>query len=250
MQRQDPENASAVASVNAEPDDGTALRTRRPRESAAQRRAQILAAARRLFAERGFHATTTRDLAEAADINDGLLYRYFANKQEILTALADEAVAVFESAPALPVDAPLPLPLETLLTLAGSGFVERARANLDLLTILIADSRALGADTRFVAFIDRAASGLAIHLDRTAGGTGQAEGLHAGYLTARAFFGALIAFILLQDQLGLARLHPLDATEYVRHLARMTARAVEAGALDTTDPTDAPNACDGEPTAT
>ena len=207
----------------------TAPRARRPRESAAQRRAQVLAAARRLFAERGFHATTTRDLAKAADVNDALLYRYFANKQEILAALVDEAVAVFESAPALPIDAPLTL--EELLTLAGVGFIDRARANLDLLTILIADSRALEGDTRFVAFIDRAASGLAVLLDRKAGGTGQEEGLHAGYLTARAFFGALISFVLLQDQLGLDRLRPLDAAEYVRHLARTTALAVEASQL-------------------
>ena len=208
------------------PTQSTEPPARRPRESAARRREQILAAARRLFAERGFHGTTTRDLATAADVNDALLYRYFANKQEILAALVDEAVAVFESAPALPIDAPIPL--ADLLTFAGLGFIERARANLDLLTILIADSRALGGDTRFVAFIDRAASRLAAHLDHVAGGTGQEDGLHAGYLTARAYFGSLISFVLLQDQLGLARLRPLDAAEYVGHLARMTAREVEA----------------------
>ena len=228
---QSPEDTSA--NVNDEDETGTTPRARRPRGSAARRRAQILAAARHLFAEHGFHATTTRDLAKAADVNDALLYRYFANKHEILAALVDEAVAVFETAPALPVDAPLTL--EELLTLAGVGFIERARANLDLLTILIADSRALEGDTRFVAFIDRAASGLAVLLDRTAGGTGAAKGLHAGYLTARAFFGALIAFVLLQDQLGLAQLRPLDATEYVRHLARSTALAVEAGVLESTN---------------
>lgn len=210
--------------MGAEGLDGTEAHARRPRESAARRRAQILEAARRLFAERGFHGTTTRDLATAADVNDALLYRYFAGKQEILKALVDEAVAVFESAPDLPTHAPIPL--EELLTFAGLGFIERARANLDLLTILIADSRALGGDTRFVAFIDRAASGLAAHLDRTAGGTGRPDALHAGYLTARAFFGALIAFVLLQDQLGLGRIRSLDAAEYVRHLARMTARSV------------------------
>ena len=206
--------------------ENAARSTRRTRRSAAERRGEILAAARSLFAERGFHGTTTRDLAAAADINDALLYRYFANKQEILKALADEAVAVFESAPAVPHDAPIPL--EQLLTFAGLGFIERARTNLDLLTILIADSRALADDTRFVTFIDRAATGLAVHMDRAGGGTGTEAGLHAGYLTARAYFGALISFVLLQDQLGLDRIRPLDATEYVSHLARATALAVEA----------------------
>jgi len=208
--------------------EGAAPAARRTRRPAAQRRAEILAAARRLFAERGFHGTTTRDLAAAADVNDALLYRYFANKQEILAALVDEAVTVFASAPALPTESPLPL--DQVLTFAGLGFVERARANLDLLTILIADGRALGPDTRFVALVDRAASGLAVLVDRAGGGSGTDEGLRAGYLTARGYFGALISFVLLQDRLGLDRIRPLDPAEYVGHLARATALAVEAAA--------------------
>jgi hypothetical protein len=48
--------------------------------------------------------------------------------------------------------------------------------------------------------------------------------LWRGYLTARAYFGALIAFVLLQDQLGMASIRQVDATEYVRHLARLTGR--------------------------
>jgi AcrR family transcriptional regulator len=193
---------------------------RRPRRPAAERRLQILAAARGLFAERGFHATTTRDLATAADINDALLYRYFPDKQAILTALIDEAVAVFQALPKPPEQ--VPLPLDQFLELVGTGFVHTARANLDLLTILIGERHALANDTRFVEFIDESATRLGRVIDAAAGG----EHAGQGYLTARAYFGALISFVLLQDQLGLSSIRPVDAGEYIHHLAQLTVRGI------------------------
>ena len=189
---------------------------RRPRRPAAERRRQILAAARALFAERGFHATTTRDMAAAADINDALIYRYFPDKQAILAALIDEAIAVFEELPEPPDQSPLPL--DQFLELIGTAFVQTAQANLDLVTILISERHALAEDTRFVEFIDAAATRLGRLIDTAALSHGQ------GYLTARAYFGALIAFVLLQDQLGLASIRPVDTAEYIHHLAQLTAR--------------------------
>lgn len=53
----------------------------------ASRRSVILEAAARLFAERGFHRTTTRDIAEAADVSEGTLYNYFENKDELLMGI-------------------------------------------------------------------------------------------------------------------------------------------------------------------
>jgi AcrR family transcriptional regulator len=190
----------------------------RPRRPAAERRRQILAAARTLFAERGFHATTTRDLAAAADINDALIYRYFPDKQAILAALTDQAVEIFQALPRPP--GQVPLPLDQFLELIGTGFVHTATANLDLLTILISEAHALAGDTRFVQFIDDAATRLGHLIDTTAGHHHDGS----GYLTARAYFGALISYVLLQHQLGLATIHPLDPAEYIHHLAQLTAR--------------------------
>ncbi|HXW46151.1 MAG TPA: helix-turn-helix domain-containing protein [Streptosporangiaceae bacterium] len=197
-----------------------AAAARRPRRPAAERRRQILAAARALFAERGYDATTTRDLAAAADINDALIYRYFPDKRAILTALVDEAIAVFQALPKPPEQNPLPL--DQLLELTGTGFVHTVRANLDLVTILISEQHTLAGDTRFVEFIDDAATRLGRLMNAAAGSQGDLQ----GYLTARAYFGALIAFVLLQDQLGLASIRPLDASDYVRHLAQLTARGL------------------------
>lgn len=54
------------------------------------RRTQIVTVARQLFAERGYDATTTRGIAHAAGVSDGLVYQYFATKRDLLLATLDD----------------------------------------------------------------------------------------------------------------------------------------------------------------
>lgn len=54
------------------------------------RRAQILDAAMRCFARSGFHRTTMQDIVQQAELSPGAIYLYFASKEEIISALADE----------------------------------------------------------------------------------------------------------------------------------------------------------------
>jgi AcrR family transcriptional regulator len=61
-----------------------------PPSSEAQTRNRILTAAQRLFAAQGFDATTTRDLANAAGVAEGTLFRHFANKKAILVEVATQ----------------------------------------------------------------------------------------------------------------------------------------------------------------
>ncbi|HYX12812.1 MAG TPA: TetR/AcrR family transcriptional regulator [Nostoc sp.] len=56
--------------------------------SEAQTRTRILQAAQRLFAAQGFDGTTTRDLAQAASVAEGTLFRHFPNKKAILVEVA------------------------------------------------------------------------------------------------------------------------------------------------------------------
>jgi AcrR family transcriptional regulator len=58
-----------------------------PRLTAAERRRRIVDAVRDVFAEKGFDATTTRDLARAADVSEALLYRYFPSKDSLYAAV-------------------------------------------------------------------------------------------------------------------------------------------------------------------
>src|ERR671937_837624 len=53
------------------------------------RRSQILAAAVVCFAKRGFHQASMHDISAEAGISVGLIYRYFENKEAVISAMAD-----------------------------------------------------------------------------------------------------------------------------------------------------------------
>ena len=54
---------------------------------AAARRKQILDAATQVFAEKGFHRATVKEIAGKAGIADGTIYTYFASKTEVLLGI-------------------------------------------------------------------------------------------------------------------------------------------------------------------
>jgi AcrR family transcriptional regulator len=51
------------------------------------RRNQILDAAAQVFAEKGFHRATTREIASTAGISEGTIYNYFDNKESLLIGI-------------------------------------------------------------------------------------------------------------------------------------------------------------------
>mgnify|MGYP001294544430 CR=1 FL=1 len=55
-----------------------------------RRRREVVAAAARLFAERGYGATSMSDLTEATGLAAGGLYHYIGSKEELLIAICDE----------------------------------------------------------------------------------------------------------------------------------------------------------------
>src|SRR6266481_6665338 len=61
------------------------FQSRRARKKAAMR-AQIIAAAIRLFSEHGIEAVTVDQIAAAADVGKGTIYNYFQTKEDIVVA--------------------------------------------------------------------------------------------------------------------------------------------------------------------
>src|SRR5215470_16806287 len=58
-------------------------------DSVPDRRCQILDAALVCFAKHGFHQASMHDISAEAGISVGLIYRYFENKEAVISAMAD-----------------------------------------------------------------------------------------------------------------------------------------------------------------
>lgn len=63
----------------------------------AERRAGIVAAAVGLFVRKGYHATTTREIAREAGLSTGLLYEYVQSKEDVLYLVCDAIHGEMES---------------------------------------------------------------------------------------------------------------------------------------------------------
>ena len=59
------------------------------KENSPDRRVQILDAAIVCFAKQGFHLTSMHDISAEAGISVGLIYRYFENKEAVISAMAE-----------------------------------------------------------------------------------------------------------------------------------------------------------------
>ncbi|MCB9685765.1 MAG: TetR/AcrR family transcriptional regulator [Alphaproteobacteria bacterium] len=90
-----------------------------------ERRAAILAAARRVFVRKGYHRAGVADIVQEVGVARGTFYRYFEGKREVFAAVLggvmDEVVGVVR-----PIDVTRPIP-------------EQIRANLDRLVRAVTD---------------------------------------------------------------------------------------------------------------
>lgn len=115
------------------PDRGAPL-GRRERNKRVKR-ARIVAAARRLFAEQGFFETTTFQIADAADIGTGTLFLYARTKEELLVMvfkdeMLETAVESFRRIPKA-------LPIVDQLMTVFERMVDYHARDLDLTRILL-----------------------------------------------------------------------------------------------------------------
>lgn len=79
--------AGVPAAKNASPEPASRHRRRRERT-----RARLIEAARTLVAERGVDAVGLSDITEAADLGTGTFYNYFASRDEIVEAVAEDSI--------------------------------------------------------------------------------------------------------------------------------------------------------------
>ena len=121
-------------------------------EDKSQRRGEIMAAAKEVFARRGFHATTIADIAKQAGLAYGSVYWYFDSKDELfhtLMAVEEGAlrnhVAAARAALGVPAEkVPQETPLRAFLHSTVRATLEFFEADEATVKLLLRDAYALG----------------------------------------------------------------------------------------------------------
>jgi AcrR family transcriptional regulator len=112
---------------------------RRARERA-QRRQEILDAARQVFFARGFHRPTMDDVAASAEVSKGTIYLYFESKEEILALLLLEGLDLLLDEMETAHEAAGLVPEEALCALARA-YLRFSQANPSYLRLIMAFDR-------------------------------------------------------------------------------------------------------------
>jgi AcrR family transcriptional regulator len=140
-------------------------RARRPRTylRADDRRIQILAAAKRVFARRGYHTANVDDICKEARIARGTLYQYFDNKRAVMLALMRDLALrvqkVLEERPRLHIPGGTKAPLERIVAFCKRRLrevLDAVFADEQTLRLMLRDARGLdGAFDTILATIDQ-----------------------------------------------------------------------------------------------
>jgi AcrR family transcriptional regulator len=160
-----------------------------------ERRRQIMEAALPVFAERGFKGATNRDIAEAAHIAPGLIYHYFASKEDLFNAILDEFLPLNQAG--LPLETMTDVPPQQLLPLLLHGLnaiFQEPRFFL-VMRILVAETmHTPEAGMRFNAVFKRLIDPFAVYLRAqiAAGRLRQSDPL----LMAQMFLSSVAVFFL------------------------------------------------------
>lgn len=115
------------------------LSRQQPRPTRAETRADIEDAATRLFAERGYAATTVDDIAAAAGLSKPMLYRHFDSKKELHMALLERHRDELAAAALQPFLAGEREPIDRLPAMIDAWFVH-AQQNPYVLRLLFRDT--------------------------------------------------------------------------------------------------------------
>lgn len=113
-----------------------------------QTRQAIEQAARKLFAERGFHGTTLADITSAAGKSPAVFYRYFADKEDLLAALAESFLHEVVTPSGLSVRLPDSPDDDAFFTSVVTGYWNMFKQNIG---IMIAVAQLAATQQRFAA---------------------------------------------------------------------------------------------------
>ena len=210
------------------------MSTREQQTQRRDRRDDILKASLHLFAKKGFHGTSMRDIAREANITEGLIYHYFAGKRDLFRAIIEEYsfLTLLRTLP----DLAEQLDLRGLLIVLARGFFDVLRHNTELTRVLLQEVQVFPEEKEafFSDMVGRSILELGDILDERM--SEKARSQVDPEVVARLFFNSLLAFFVEQEILGGKHMLPADENTYIEHLVDMLVKRLGPGRPKPTGP--------------
>jgi len=210
-------------------DEAGSDRRQRKRERMAN---EILQAAARVFARRGFDGATIREIAEEADIAEGTIYNYFESKEDLLVQLPRlVGMPLFEWATlsALEDRAVESVDDEALMVQTMHQGLANVLQHVDILKILFSTMPVAPPETQETylrQFILQVAGVLESFIQRRIE-QGRFRAMNPT-IVARAWMGSFLVFVLTQEILPGRLITPLDYDEVIDEIVRLFLYGVQA----------------------
>lgn len=189
-----------------------------------ERRRQIIDAAVRVFAHKGYATATIEDVARAARVAEGTIYNYFRSKEDLLIHIPGHFVApVFTQLAADLPEVKTAADAERVLTAIGKAAAVRIMKNLRFVKVFFSALPYLSRKARedYMRLAPLAAAGIfEAHLRQ-----GMGRGLYRRDLepaiAARALQGAMLMFVLIQEVLLGKRVVPHSYDTIIRETIKL-----------------------------
>lgn len=187
------------------------------RQKALERREQLIDAALQVFAEKGFDASTIKDIAAAAGVTDGLIYHYFSSKEELLWAVVErrsflpilrEMMAVCENAPA-----------SEVLPRVAEEFLDLLYQNAPVSTMFIRESQTNSAVAERLGQLSHEGLSLIADYLRSRVRAGELKEINPE-LTGRALVGSVLLYFITRARF-LSPEQKSEMKEYIDHTVRL-----------------------------
>jgi len=152
-----------------------------------QKKELIISSATKLFAEKGYHATSIQDIVAESGLSVGTIYLYFSNKEEIFNALLDGGVDSFVEElfqKVIPGDSNIDLASQF-----GKTIIDALKSNISVVTVL---ANELSFQEKLQGFYSRIAKAIA---DRYMG-TNDEETLYKLLNMSKKEFYALVTILI------------------------------------------------------
>jgi TetR/AcrR family transcriptional regulator len=208
------------------------VQAKKKRIPSADRRKQILSVARRLFSQKGFRGTTTREIAELAGMNEAILFRHFRGKDALYWAVIEEMSRTVNSRQELQATIEKRAAAkndEDFFTGIAEGVLERAARRPALVRLLY--FCALERHTLYRRFFRTYVTASWDVLAKYIKGRMRAGDFKtmSPLLAARTFTGMVGHYYVMQNLFGAREFQHFDDRTVCRSLARIWLQGMETG---------------------